>query len=118
MARILLVDDDESQRITMGILLTDDGHETREVESLAAARVALAEETYDLVLLDRTLEDGLGTELIPEIRSGHPATRVLLVTGDGRRELDELADGRILKGSGPAAILQFIRETLAAVASA
>jgi DNA-binding NtrC family response regulator len=112
-AHILLVDDDESQRITVSILLSDEGHTVLEADSLASAREALAGGRFDLVLLDRTLEDGLGTDLLPEIRAASPATRILLVTGDDRYPVPELADGRILKGGPPANILRQIRETLA-----
>lgn len=45
------------------------------VPSLAAARLALAQQQFDVILLDYDLDDGKGTELVTEIKglSNRPA---------------------------------------------
>jgi len=45
------------------------GHTVRVVPSLAAARQALAQSDFDLVLLDHDLDDGKGTELASELQA-------------------------------------------------
>ena len=47
-------------------------------ETVAKARALLAERRFDLVLLDLTLPDGSGSELLAEIRALDPRPRVVI----------------------------------------
>jgi DNA-binding response OmpR family regulator len=46
-------------------------------------------EPFDVVVLDLSLPDGEGTELIPEIRERHPRTSVVVLSA--REDVDEVA---------------------------
>ena len=82
MTRWLLADDDNSNRVTLAVLLEDEGKEVDVASSFAEARDSLTSgTTYDLVLLDQHLGDGLGTDLVPIVRKHHPGARIVLISG-------------------------------------
>jgi len=64
----LVVDDDAGFRTSLGMLVDREGFDVREAESLAQARDRLGETAADVVLVDRTLPDGDGIELIRDER--------------------------------------------------
>jgi two-component system response regulator RegA len=83
MKRLLLVEDDDSNRITLSLLLEDEGFGVDAAESFAAAaaRLASAETPYDAVLLDQHLGDGTGSALLPMVRAQMPSAKALLISG-------------------------------------
>ncbi len=101
MARVLLVDDDENNRLTLSVLLEEEGFEVTVAASYAEAEAVVAEATanYDIFLLDHSLGDGFGTELIPHIRQRFPAARVVAMSGSSGSELMlAKADAALTKG--------------------
>jgi CheY-like chemotaxis protein len=112
MARILLVDDDDATRLTLGALLESQGHEITEAGSLEEARDQLAADAdYDLIVLDRSLPDGLGTDLVPELRARIPRAKVVLVTGTSANDIDaRLLDGVLTKGGDVGVLMTTIRK--------
>src|SRR5580765_5545591 len=64
----LVVDDDQGFRTSLGMLVGREGFEVREAENLAQARDRLVENAADVVLVDRSLPDGDGIELIGDER--------------------------------------------------
>lgn len=83
MTRVLLVDDNDANRLTLGTLLEDEGHLVDVAASVEEGKTALTREgaSYDVVLLDLHLGDGLGTKLVPLARRHFPGARVLLISG-------------------------------------
>jgi CheY-like chemotaxis protein len=83
MKRVLLVDDDESQRVSLGILLDDEGFGVDVVASFGEGRASIEAPSaaYDVVLLDQHLGDGLGSSLVPLVRGRLPGAAVVLVGG-------------------------------------
>src|SRR5579871_4109976 len=80
MARILCVDDE----IVMAKLIERMLRRSHAVEiatTLSTARSLLAEEDFDLMLLDVNMPGESGIDLLREVRSSHPETAVVLVTG-------------------------------------
>src|SRR3954463_9254491 len=71
-AHILLVDDSTTVRMVIAAELREAGFRVTPVPTLEAARRALAHagkrESIDLIILDLTLPDGDGIELLQEIR--------------------------------------------------
>lgn len=65
-ATILIVDDEEHARQHLSSFLVGKGYEVQAVATLAAAREALQKGVADIVLLDVTLEDGYGPNLLAE----------------------------------------------------
>ncbi len=107
MARILLIDDDDVNRLTLGALLEDDGHQVVEAEGVAQACARLADGSFDAVLVDQHLPDGPGTSIIPRIRESSPKAHVLIVSGNAPRNTDGV-DGYVLKGDGPERLLSLL----------
>lgn len=81
-ARLLLLDDSDFFRSTLMALLEDSGYEVVEARRLPEARHRMREGRYDLAILDLQLEDGRGSDLIPELRVHAPRTPLLLLSGD------------------------------------
>ncbi|WNG59810.1 response regulator [Archangium gephyra] len=67
-ARVLIVDDSATVRADMRGVLSAAGFGTTLCESLGAARKALSEGEFDLLILDMVLPDGEGVELLEELR--------------------------------------------------
>ncbi len=89
MKHIFLLEDDET--LGRGIAMALTGPETSVVcrSSLAKARETLAEDRFDLLILDVNLPDGSGLDLLRQIRAGGDTTPVILLTANDL-ELDEV----------------------------
>jgi CheY-like chemotaxis protein/anti-sigma regulatory factor (Ser/Thr protein kinase) len=82
--RLLLVDDDQSNLLTLSVLLEGEGFVVDVAASFAAAKAQLAAAgaRYDLVVLDQNLGDGHGSALLPLVRERMPEAKALLISGD------------------------------------
>ncbi|WP_224363437.1 response regulator [Hyalangium versicolor] len=79
---LLLVEDDLANSLTLSALLEDAGFTVVIAESCAQLAGCLqGPSRYDAVLLDSTLGDGDGWELIPLIRRQLPEAKLVLVSG-------------------------------------
>lgn len=89
MKQIFLLEDDET--LGRGIAMALTGADTSVVcrSSLFQAREALAEERFDLLILDVNLPDGSGLDLLRQVRAVGDATPVILLTANDL-ELDEV----------------------------
>ncbi len=78
-ARILVVDDDRTILRSLVELLRLDGHEVQGAGSLGAARAALRQNTFDVVLADVQLGDGDGLSILRHVReTGRDALPVMI----------------------------------------
>jgi two-component system response regulator RegA len=101
MNHLLLVDDDESNRLTLSALLEDDGFAVDVAVSFAETKRLLEGPTpaYDAVLLDHSLGDGYGSDLIPLIRRALPRTKIVSMSGSvGSGGTRQVADAELPKG--------------------
>ena len=80
MANILLVDDEPSARMTLGLLLKRRGHAVQEAEGVVAARNALADTAFDVIITDLKMPDGQGLDVLQTARARCPDTNVILLT--------------------------------------
>jgi putative two-component system response regulator len=80
-ADILLVDDEESNRIAYDRALSQAGYMCAESESADAARASLEKTPYSLVVLDINMPGQSGLELLKQIRTEWPEVAVVMVTG-------------------------------------
>ena len=89
MARIFLLEDDAA--LGRGIAMALTGPETSVTcrSTLAQAQEALAEENFDLLILDINLPDGSGLDLLRQLRTEGSAAPVILLTANDL-ELDEV----------------------------
>lgn len=108
--RILLLEDDEGNALTMSALLEDEGFVVHVFGRCADARLALASpEPFAAVLLDRGLPDGDGAELAALSRARQPSARVIVLSGAASSGHDATIDAFVAKGSGIDAVLRAMR---------
>jgi two-component system, response regulator RegA len=110
MTSVLVIDDDDSNRLTLSALLEGEGFQVREAASFAdACRVLSGEPAFALVLTDQNLGDGLGSQLLPLIRSRLPHAKIVLLSGSAREALSAAAwDGCFAKGEAFSELLQLV----------
>ena len=80
MARLLLLEDDQSLIDGMVYALTKEGFALDVAMTVREARAQLASQAYDLLLLDQTLPDGSGLALCEEVRAGGNAVPIIFLT--------------------------------------
>jgi DNA-binding response OmpR family regulator len=79
--KILLVDDEDSLRLTLKFRLSDAGFDVRDAADGEQALAALEAEPADLVLLDINMPRMDGIETLALILQSHPGTDVIMLTG-------------------------------------
>ncbi|WP_084584516.1 response regulator transcription factor [Sphingomonas azotifigens] len=100
--QILVVEDDAELRAQLSAQLQAQGHAVVAVEDGRAAITALAEASYDVLLLDRMLPTVDGVEVLRRIRAEGVETPVILLTALGLTQervegLDAGADDYLVK---------------------
>ncbi|MFH0946671.1 MAG: sigma-54 dependent transcriptional regulator [Planctomycetota bacterium] len=84
--RVLLVDDEESIRVTLSDDLAEVGHVVTSLDNGAAALEALAADRFDVVISDLRMPGADGLEVLRTARERCPATEVILITAFGTVE--------------------------------
>ncbi len=79
--KVLVVDDEERFRNTLGKLLTSHGITVTTTDSGAAALDILRSEPHDIVLLDVKMPGMSGQQTLPEIKKIDPDIEVIILTG-------------------------------------
>ncbi|MBD9544802.1 MULTISPECIES: HAMP domain-containing protein [Ensifer] len=92
--RLLLVEDNEAERLSVTALLGDHDIDIASVGSGAEALVALRNDPIDCVVLDLTLPDMTGFEVLEKIRDDDDIVEVPVVVFTGR-ELSPEEDARL-----------------------
>ena len=83
MKRILIVDDEQSMREVLAILLKKEGFDVLTAGSRAEAAAALSRCAVDMILTDVRLPDGDGIEILRHVKAAAPETVVIVMTGYG-----------------------------------
>ena len=94
--RILLVDDEEIVRQTIGEYLRECGHQVDEADDGTTALQVAAEEGYDVALVDIRMPGMDG--LLGRLREQRPEMAVVLITGHGDVQMAEEALARGASG--------------------
>lgn len=114
--RVVLADDHGVVRSALRALL--DAQEEIEVvgeaSDLGSARAAVAEARPDVLILDVNLPDGLGVDIVAEIREEDPETEVILLTMErdmalARRALEAGARGYLFKDAAHLELIDAVR---------
>lgn len=100
--RLLIVEDDPQFGAALRDALLQDGHEVQWLQAGQALEMMLLSQRFDAVLLDLTLPDGDGAELLRRMRSRQDATPVIVISARGQRAdridmLDLGADDYLVK---------------------
>lgn len=100
--KILIVEDEKELLDTVSGYLQKEGFVCEEASTRFAAQDKLVAYEYDLVVLDITLPDGSGLDLLDYLKKDHPETGILIVSAktsldDKLKGLDLGADDYITK---------------------
>lgn len=117
MARILVVDDDDSVRSFVVRAMAAGGHDVEQARDGARALERLAAEPFDLLLSDIRMPVMDGIALAHAARRAFPSLPILLMTGyaDQRERADDLAgvvDDVLIKPFTLATIREAVRRLL------
>lgn len=85
-ASILVVDDEPDLRMLYELTLLREGHRVETAGSLAEARSHLQVCRFDVLITDMRLPDGLGMELLHDLRSQQRKERAIVMTAYGSAE--------------------------------
>jgi two-component system response regulator PilR (NtrC family) len=86
-ARILVVDDEDSMREMLGIMLGKEGYDVLLADTRATAAGVLSGSAVDIVITDVKLPDGDGIEILRHVKSAFPETVVIVMTAFGSTEM-------------------------------
>lgn len=85
-ARILVIDDEPDLRTLYELTLLREGYQVDAAGDLAQARQQLADHSFDAVITDMRLPDGLGLELLRELGAQQRSERCVVITAYGSTE--------------------------------
>lgn len=102
MPKILICEDNEELAEDMQSVLEKEGNSVIHADCKAAALEVLANESFDLLILDWELPDGSGVDICKEFRAGGGSTPILMLTGKSKTTdkeigLDSGADDYLIK---------------------
>jgi len=118
MARVMIVDDEEADRLLMQAVLARSGYETVVAVSGEDALRQYLEAEVDVVVTDLQMQDVHGFELITILRDFNPAPQVVAVSATGPFQLHmaEALGARwtLRKPLDPELLLDAVKRALAA----
>jgi two-component system response regulator PilR (NtrC family) len=79
-SHILVVDDEQSMREWLAIMLRKEGYEVVVADGRGQAAAVLGNETVDMVITDVRLKDGDGIEILRHVKAASPETIVIVMT--------------------------------------
>lgn len=116
MAQILVVDDEQSIRKFLRISLTASGHSVSEAQNAEECLALCQHETPDLILLDLTLPDMDGQEIITTLREHSPVQIIVLsarsTEADKVEAMDRGADDYLVKPFSVGELMARVRVAL------
>jgi two-component system response regulator HydG len=80
---LLIVDDEASMRLTLGMLLRGEGWTVREAAGVTSAVALLEQEPFDVVVTDLRMDDTGGIDVLKTAKRVSPETEVVILTAFG-----------------------------------
>jgi len=115
--RVLLVEDERSQRILLKRILEKEGYSVQESENGGEALALFERGDFDLVLLDQKLPDTMGIDVLRKIRFVNPVIPVIVVTAyanvhDAVQAMKESAFHYLTKPIDPEELLLVMKKAI------
>src|SRR5438045_1175624 len=90
MARLLVVDDEHSMRVSLEVLLTKAGHSVQLAADAVSAIAAASSGEFDVVVTDLMLGrgGGSGLDVLRSIKKSSPDTEIIVMTAFASDESD------------------------------
>jgi DNA-binding NtrC family response regulator len=110
-AKLLIVDDEPSIRMSLSLILTEIGYRVRSVEDGVSALIAIREEVPEILLSDLNMPGMSGFELLSEVRRNFPDVQTIAMSGAFSGDevpSGVLADAFYQKGSSVISLLKMI----------
>lgn len=85
-ARLLVVDDEESIREFLEIMLKKEGYEVTLAEDGSKAKDLLAKKSFDMIISDLQMPNMTGIELLKHVKESYPETVFMMITAFGTTE--------------------------------
>ena len=117
LSRILIIDDDETIRITLSMLLKEEGYIVDTAENGKEAIAKSNANFYNLAIIDWRLPDTEGTKLLTELKETTPKMVKITLTGfpsmqNAMDSVNAHADAFIIKPVDSSVLLKKIKELL------
>ncbi len=88
MARILIIEDDDSVRMSLRMALEDANYEVEEADDGEAGIKLYRQNPADLIITDIIMPEKEGIELITELTEEYPDIRIIAISGGGKVDSD------------------------------
>jgi len=108
---LLIVDDDESIRVSLSLIFSALGYRVRSGEDGFSALAEIQNEIPDVLLADINMARMPGMEFLAAVRRLFPSVRVIAMTGvfsGNRARPDIAADAFYQKGAGPSRLIEYV----------
>lgn len=115
MARILVVDDDQSILSVFRQVLEAEGHEVIEAQNGTVALERFREQPADLVITDMYMPDTDGIEAMIRLEAENPAVRIVAMSGGGWTDKGSVLDLAAQLGAVASLEKPFSRDEILAV---
>lgn len=115
--QVLVIDDEPDLRTLYELTLLREGYNVHTAGTVAEAHTLLKEQTFDLVITDMRLPDGMGTAVLQTIKNQQRTERCIVITAHGSAEnaVESLKAGAFDYLTKPVDLKQFRSVVAAAV---
>jgi CheY-like chemotaxis protein len=112
MARILLIDDDDSVRTILGLTLVHFGHTVTEARNGREGVELFNAHGADLIITDIVMPGKDGLEILMELRHRPPHVKIIAISGGGRTGPEDYLRTAKLMGAATVLAKPFSTEAL------
>lgn len=85
--KILLIDDDEWIRDSLGLFFENEGCQIKALETAEEGLREIENQTYDIIIVDYKLPGMDGLEFLKLVKASHPHAMTILTTAYGRKDI-------------------------------
>lgn len=86
MSSVLIVEDEDSMKLVLSMLLEKEGYTVSEADRVEEAVKKFEKETYDLAIIDLKLGEENGIDVLKALKRTSPTTETVILTGYGSIE--------------------------------